>query len=179
MNYEWHPIPGTDGKYWALPDGAIRGPRKLLKPTPSPKGYLTVCVPTRDSKYNKFVHRLIALTFFGPLPMGMEVNHKDGNKQNNSVDNLEYCSSSDNKKHAYAIGLKTPSNIDRRGFLSPNGKRVSQFSIDGTLICEFGSARDAARSVGVRYQNIQACCVGKQKTAANSIWRYSLLLTGI
>lgn len=54
------------------------------------------------------VHRLVASAFLGPCPKNKEVNHKDGNKLNNKLENLEYASHSDNMKHAIRSGLYKP-----------------------------------------------------------------------
>lgn len=76
---------------------------KTLKHSISNTGYLTVFV---DGK-NRLLHRLLAETFI-PNPNNLPcVNHKDGNKLNNSLDNLEWCTYSHNNKHAYKTGLKT------------------------------------------------------------------------
>ena len=70
--------------------------------TTLPAGYLVV-VLGRGNK--RTVHSLVAEAFIGPRPQGMDINHKDGNKKNNNVGNLEYCSRSANMKHAYDTGL--------------------------------------------------------------------------
>ena len=67
-----------------------------------------------------YVHRLVMETFEGPLPEGLCTNHKDGNKENNSIENLEYVTYSENLKHAYDNGLTKP--YDRNGENHPNNK---------------------------------------------------------
>lgn len=69
----------------------------------------------KNSKQKRFnVHRLVALHFV-PNPNNLpHINHKDGNKHNNSSDNLEWCTSSDNAKHAYNNGLRTPPWLDKK-----------------------------------------------------------------
>lgn len=70
-----------------------------------------------DKKQNKYVdkkiHRLVAITFIGVCPDKYEVNHKDGNKLNNSLENLEYLSHYDNMQHAFKNNLAKP--IDTKG----------------------------------------------------------------
>ena len=74
----------------------------------------------KDSRKRKthYVHRLVAKYFIGECPDGYVVNHKDGDTRNNHVSNLEYCSISDNVKHAYKSGLKKRN----PGSLHPNSK---------------------------------------------------------
>lgn len=79
----------------------------ILKPTLSPKGYNYVNLG-RGLENRYFVHALVALVFLGDRPNGLIVNHKDGNKLNNSIENLEWTTYGQNNKHAYDKGLKIP-----------------------------------------------------------------------
>jgi hypothetical protein len=91
----WKPIPGFAG-YDAHPDGFIgsrrRGPRRVLRPAPQSKGYLTVGLSagTRASRQSRTVHSLILETFRGPCPPGMEARHLDGDQANNRLENLAW-----------------------------------------------------------------------------------------
>ena len=62
--------------------------------------YKSVCV----GSMNRYIHRIVAELFIGPCPPGMEVNHRDGDKQNNRVENLEYVTRNQNVAHAKSIG---------------------------------------------------------------------------
>lgn len=76
--------------------------RHLMKHSQSNTGYCTVFV---DGK-NRTLHRLLAMTFI-PNPDNLPcINHKDGNKLNNDLSNLEWCNHATNERHAYNIGLK-------------------------------------------------------------------------
>lgn len=83
-----------------------RGPFKLLKPSVV-QGYCMVVLYSggKKGKWVK-VHRLVAVAFLGDPPIDHQVNHKDGIKVNNHVDNLEWVTISENEKHAYRLGLK-------------------------------------------------------------------------
>ena len=113
---EWRDVVGYEGLYQVSELGNIRSlPRlamrsngkpltingKILSPGTDPKGYLRACL----GKHNTMkVHRLVAAAFI-PNPLNLpEVNHIDGNKQNNSIENLEWVSHADNVKHAVSIG---------------------------------------------------------------------------
>lgn len=88
--------------------------KRMIKPCNNGNGYLYV---TKVFSYKKrkhyYVHRLVAATFLDNPDNLPEVNHKDGNKQNNNVTNLEWCTRSGNKLHAYRIGLQKPSDKQR------------------------------------------------------------------
>jgi len=87
-------------------------PRKLFVDR---NGYVTVNY--RDNKvaktHNFYVHRLVAQYFIGPIPKGMAVNHRDGDKQNNHVDNLEIVTYSENIRHADTTGLRVVAKGER------------------------------------------------------------------
>jgi hypothetical protein len=111
---KWKTIPGFS-RYQVSTLGRLRstnyknsGKSVVMKPALSPDGYMKTMLLGDDGKYHTSrVHRWVALAYLGD-PNGLEVNHKDGNKQNNSPKNLEYCTRSHNVKHAYANGLEKP-----------------------------------------------------------------------
>lgn len=80
----------------------------VLRPSSDSGGYLGVCLCGGLARRHK-IHNLVAHAFIGKRPVGLDVNHIDGNKRNNSVENLEYMSRSDNLRHAFSIGLKSHS----------------------------------------------------------------------
>jgi len=113
----WVPVRGFE--FYEVSDrGSVRrlagSPKcvttRILKPKPAGKGYLQVCLSGGNRPNYRYIHRLVAEAFIGPLPPRREgeVNHKDGVKTNNDWRNLEYVTSTGNNDHAYAEGL-TPS----------------------------------------------------------------------
>lgn len=96
---QWRQIP-THPDYEITPSGQIRriGSTRILKPALSIDGYPHLSLGSQ-SKNNR-VHRLVAVTFLGPCPVGYQVNHKDGDRANPNLDNLEYVTASGNSKHA-------------------------------------------------------------------------------
>lgn len=101
-------------------------------------GYRTVAYRENDKTKTFYVHRLVALTFI-PVPDDIEnpeVNHKDGNKDNNTKDNLEWVSSSGNKKHAIDTGLC-------------NFKRVKAKNLLTEQVVQFSTCEEAARAFGI------------------------------
>ena len=81
---------------------------QICKPQINNKtGYYQIGINENGKQKNIYIHKLVALAFLGNRPSGYDVNHIDGNKLNNSAANLEYCSRSENIKHAYKSGLNT------------------------------------------------------------------------
>lgn len=104
----WLQIKNYEGLYEVSNTGYVRSIRKnrLIECCLSTKGYRRVCLCKGDARNFKSVHRLVAEAFI-PNPDNLpQVNHKDGNKFNNNVENLEWCNNSQNQKHAYDNGLK-------------------------------------------------------------------------
>jgi hypothetical protein len=92
--------------YFATSNGQVYSERsgKYLKGNNQGSGYLSIMIKNNDGKLKRvLVHRFIAQTFFGISEL--VVNHKDGNKLNNHLDNLEFCTQKENIRHSWEIGL--------------------------------------------------------------------------
>jgi hypothetical protein len=119
MSEIWHPCAGFETHYEVsnlgnvrsvermvnnrLSNGLRKSPSKLLKQGKSKSGYLIVSFCVDGVKSNQTVHRLVARAFIENESNKPQVNHKDGNKHNNSVENLEWVTVSENAKHAYSV----------------------------------------------------------------------------
>ncbi|WP_295902914.1 NUMOD4 domain-containing protein [uncultured Alistipes sp.] len=181
----WQDIPEYEGLYQVSNTGKIRSldrisrhncrsfrsiKGRILKPFPVQGGYLAVYLCRDGIKRSFKVHRLVAFAFC-PNPQ-KEVNHKDGNRQNNNVSNLEWCSRSENNRHSYAIlGRKSP-NLGKINNLSPLSKRVKQISLDGKILKIWDSTMAIERALKYSSANIAACCRLKFRTMYGYIWRY-------
>jgi len=100
---------------------------KMLKPAKSKDGYMkTMIVSDTGKNHTVTVHKMVALAYLGERPEGYEINHIDGNKQNNSPSNLEYITHSANCKHSFDIGLQKP----KRGELNGNSKLTAEMVND-------------------------------------------------
>ena len=129
--------------YRACSDGRIYSvlSNKFLKPGNRNSGYLFVSLYPKRSVS---IHRIIALSFLGP-PNGRQVNHKDGNKINNKVDNLEYISAKENIRHSWKLGL---SKI-RKGDNAPNLRFTE--TLKREIIEKYTSGKYTQKELGKEY----------------------------
>ena len=149
----WKPIPSTNGKYEASSYGRIRNTKtqKVLKVQENKHGYYILTlriIPKVQS--NARVHRLVAEAFLGECPEGYVVNHKDGNKYNNNIENLEYVTSSENNYHAIRTGLRKPntSQIGKHGEEAGAAKITEEQAIE--ILKEHYRTGDGYRKIGKR-----------------------------
>ena len=124
ISEEWKDIEGFEGWYQVSNLGNVRriapvngSPRcRKLKPWVNTRGYSFVTLNVHCKKTAFRLHRLVAEHFIGrPCDGQTDVNHIDGNKQNNSVENLEWCTRSENMIHAIKTGLYHPRTGERGG----------------------------------------------------------------
>jgi hypothetical protein len=163
----WKVIPAFGGRYEASETGEIRHSlnKNIRKPRRNKFGYLQLNFSRNDGTGKSdtiLVHRLIALTFI-PNPLNLpEVNHKDGNKQNNHIDNLEWCNDSQNQKHAYEIGLQKSQKGEKHvkaKLTDDQAKQVKQLYAEGISqqrIADFFNVSQTTISKiirGIRYDN--------------------------
>jgi hypothetical protein len=127
-------------------------------------GYKSTSIYLNDKTRKKVqVHRLIILGFYGSDER--LVNHKDGNKKNNKLTNLEYVTASENTIHAISTGLKT--------FSGNNGYRRPVYQIlNGMILNAFPSIADASRQTGINDVGICEVCNNNQSHAGGYYWRY-------
>jgi hypothetical protein len=108
----WRPVVGYEGVYEVSDRGNVRRikpgiatrPGKVLKPFPHSEGYLRVSLSVNCKAVNKYIHVLVAEAFYGPCPEGMEVNHKNTEKTDNQLSNLEFMTHGENTLHAKLNG---------------------------------------------------------------------------
>lgn len=118
-------IPGYEGLYAVTPDGDIYSHRtdKIKKPVRHKQGYRSVTLVAQDGKISGYlVHRLVATVLVSNREGKPFVNHKDGDKTNNSPGNLEWVTRSENMQHALRTGLLTSDMLRRKG--KNNGRYI-------------------------------------------------------
>lgn len=184
MQEIWKDVKGYEGLYQVSSLGGVKsksrviGNRKIagrtLKPSDTSRGYLGVTLYKHGSKKTEVIHRLVANAFIPKVKNKLQINHIDGNKHNNKIDNLEWCNGSENLKHAFALGLKKPSKtfLGKFGENHPNSKKVIQYDLNNNKIREFACLSVVQREFNFNLGNLSECCNGKRKTAYGYIWRY-------
>lgn len=124
MEERWKPIPGYEGLYSISSLGRVRREARFQQ-SYSSGGYPRVNL-SRDGKATaKSIHILVAEAFIGPRPEGLQINHKDGVKENSELSNLEYVTAAENMQHAFRLGLIKPQRGSANGMY---GKRSKGFA---------------------------------------------------
>lgn len=170
---EFIPIPFAEG-YGVSVAGLIINYRSgnITKGYPSGAGYLQFAFEKKKERKAFKVHKIVALIFIENPDNYKEINHIDGNKHNNHVANLEWCSRSQNVKHAFDSGLRKGSmtgKFGRKHFLS---KPILQFDLLDNFIREWENASQVERETGFDDGSIGQCCMGRYKQSNGFIWKY-------
>lgn len=179
MQEIWKDIKGYEGLYQISNLGNVKSLRRkvynhyikerLLNPVIIKKGYLQIKL-RKENNYKHFkVHRLVAQAFI-PNPKNLpQVNHKDGDKTNNCVDNLEWVTEKENMRHAVKNNLLK----DVSGNNNPNCKKVNQYDLQGNFIKQWNSFYEITKELGFNRHLISNCCNNRSKKSHGYIWRYA------
>ncbi len=141
--------------------------KHLLKPSKHKDGYLMVVLTKNKKQKLKYVHRLVAEAFILNPNNYLEVNHKDGTKDNNDINNLEWCTRLDNIKHVYTNNLK------RLGKYLYNARSVCQYDLEGNFVTRYDTQAEACRKTKIHQGEISKCCRGLRNKAGGYIWKYA------
>ena len=171
----WKPIKGYEDRYMVSTKGRIKSiervvigkdgisrrvNEKIKEPTLSPIGYYVVSLWKGNSSRLEYVHRLIATAFIKNPNNYPHINHKDGNKRNNSLENLEWCTHEQNLRHAREHGL----------FKSRNIAAVDPITFK--VIKVYWNAAIAAKETGASRNVICRCCRENHGKSGGIIWRF-------
>lgn len=140
---------------------------KILKQN-NAKGYFQVALYKNKKRKDFKVHRLVCNAFLINNKNKKQVNHKDGNKLNNNISNLEWCTPSENIKHAYKTKLRKK----YYGSGHNNARKIKQYTLNNLFIKEWGSITEAANFYNTSIENIFSCLKGKSKSAKGYKWKY-------
>ena len=177
---QWKDIPNTLNRYQANVNGEIRSidseskmmnrwgfemirkfKGRVLKPWTDSNGYLVVYICGEGRREAINIHRLVAYTFIDNPDIKKDVNHIDGNKKNNAVDNLEWCTRKENMEHARKTGLYD------------NRKSVKGIPKNGGMPVFYNSATEAAKLLGINNRTgISDCAKGKVKYDCGYSWEF-------
>lgn len=182
----WRDINGFEGHYQISDMGNVKSvgriiahsrlnkkkiPEKILSPG-NRNGYQYVHLVKNRIIQTVKVHRLVALHFLPEDPTRLIVNHKDGNKINNQLNNLEWCTHRENLTHALTTGLRRRSkpNPDHVKKISKPMLQISH--LDNTIVAKHKSMAQAARDTKISISSICQCAKGRIEQAGGFIWRY-------
>lgn len=177
----WKKLEWVDSRYevsdeghvrsWANSHGGLAKNPHTLKPQKIISGYAEVRLMCHGKAKHFLVHRLVVQAFLGITPL--QVNHKNGDKLDNRLCNLEESSASHNALHAYRSLRRTSPRgmLGRTGARNPRSKRVAQLSLSGEVVKIWDAVAEASRH-GFSCSNIWSVCVGNRKTHKGFKWRY-------
>lgn len=174
MEEIWKDIKGYEGKYQISSHGNVKslnynrtGKEHLLIQSIDKHSYHSIHLCLYGKYKCFFIHRLVSEAFI-PNPDNLPcVNHKDENKHNNHVDNLEWCTHKYNNE--YGTRLKRVSESLLNNPYTSN--KVYQYTLDGKFVKEWKSTRECARN-GFNQGAVFSCCIGERKTHKGYIWSY-------
>ena len=178
----WKDIKGYEGLYQVSNFGEVcssykyKGIQKhLLHKGVNRCGYYIVSLRKDKKDKTYLVHRLVAKAFLPNDTNQPVVNHIDGNKLNNNINNLEWCSHSHNTKESFRLGLSKVNKtmLGKVGGKCPNSVPVNQYTLDGIFIKRWDSSVDAMHYFGLKYNHISKCCRGIRHSYAGYKWRYA------
>lgn len=182
---EWQWINGFEGVYQISNKGRLKSFHRektgyILSNINSKGDYLSVILRNKGRKKHTRIHRLVAETFIGEIPKGYQVHHKDGNKQNNVVENLEILSSMEHwketvKQHPdYCQGMNNYNKYIKT-------TRIIQYTKDGKYVAEYANGKEASIVTGVCHRNILQVASktpfndkgGYRKQAGGFVWVFA------
>lgn len=180
MEEIWKDIVGYEGFYEVSNTGKVRGVERIktsslcnqhgtvtIKPKLRKPIIVNKYYSVNLSKYGKIkhlrVHRLVAEAFLENPNSLPQINHKDENKLNNCVENLEWCSCRYNQNYG--------SRKTKR--LHTKTKKISQYDLENNFIKTYYSLSEASRQIKISRQAISKCALGKLKTCGGYKWKYT------
>ncbi|WP_299169047.1 NUMOD4 domain-containing protein [uncultured Bacteroides sp.] len=165
MEETWKPVKGYEDRYSVSNTGKVKSLKtsKLMCQRKGYDGYMRVGLSINGKQKYKFVHRLVTEAFIRNPHCYKEVNHKDEDKANNCISNLEWCTHKYNSNYG--------SRLDRMA--NTNKEPVLQFDKSGKFIARYSSQKEAMEKTGINCKHISCCCKGNRKTCGGYVWKYA------
>ena len=176
----WKPIPNYEGYYEVSDSGKVRSVyryKRVLKPMISTTGYERVDLFKNKHRKQFSVHRLVAMAFIENPDNKPFVNHKDENKCNNVVDNLEWVTHVENCRYGTAIKRRTEHldyahrRINNSNQILACSKPIAQYTKDGKFVRNWKSATECHKATGIALSGIRRVVLGERKTAGGYVFR--------
>lgn len=137
------------------------------------KRWYYIFVVSKDWKRDtKTLHRELAKAFITRIEWKSHVNHKDWNKLNNDILNLEWCTTQENHAHACTTWLMNWNREAHRGSNNYQSKKIYQYDINNNLVASYMWTWEAQRATWIWWENIKKVCKGRRKTTWWFIWSY-------
>lgn len=185
MKEIWKDITGYEGLYQVSNLGRVKSlnyrhtkEEKLLQLTLNKKGYLTVTL-CKDKSKTVQVHRLVASVFIPNVNNKPCINHLNGQKDDNRVENLEWCTHKENNIHAWENGLNRLTEDGRKrlseahkGKCNSIKRKVDQYTLNGEYIKTWSSISEASKELKIHLSHICHCCREQRNMAGGYIWKY-------
>jgi len=186
MKEIWKDIPGYEGYYQISSIGRVKAVARTItgrwgkqrlkelirRNGKNPKGYQLVDLHKNNISQTITIHRLVAMAFIVNPENKPCINHKNGIKDDNRVENLEWCTYAENNQHAIDTGLTPPPQKGKVGKLHNCSKPVIQKRLDGSEIAKYECVRQASELTGANKSKISAVCRGERKTTGGYKWEY-------
>ena len=170
--HEWLYSITEDGMVWAYPKWKRNTKGMFLKPAINHKGYKYVVLCDNAKRIGKTIHSLVAESYIPNPENKPQVNHINWIKKDNRVENLEWCTVSENIQHAIHVIWTMQTKVHRENASKRYSKPVMQLTKEGLLCRIYKSLTEAHKITGLSIWNLSSTISGKQKTCGGYYWKF-------
>jgi len=183
----WKDVKGYEGLYQVSNLGNIKSlsritigkkygvhklKEKIMKPQKCGK-YYQIHLRKNNNGKMFYIHRLVGQAFIENSKKLLDINHIDGNTENNNLSNLEWCNRSYNIKHSYEVLKRKASLKGLIEYREKQKKKINQYDLQGNFIRTWNCISDAEKFLNIKsIGKICECCKNKRKSAFGYKWQY-------